>query len=253
MLISPVRLNLLSFKGANGLGVKKMLPNPQDYMYQPLCTTFEESEKKEKEYKDKVNSLCILKNGKLHPLIKEHLDESRFIFEFENQKPMCDTIKNAIQSQIIEVRDFDSKLFHSTDTTQTREKILKNGFDPKFISRTKFGPGFYFAFTEGDALEYNSAKLKARCKGKCARINGAYYDKIVSMPIAKSIEDFIGLEPCGYPVGKFNYEICSKILNEYVRNLFIEDLGYDLAYGSDRTTTCIVAHNPNAISEIEAF
>lgn len=92
MLISPVRLNLLSFKGANGLSVKKMLPNPQDYMYQPLCTSFEESEKKEKEYKDKVNSLCILKNGKLHPLIKEHLDESRFIFEFE--------IKNQCATQL---------------------------------------------------------------------------------------------------------------------------------------------------------
>ena len=67
MLISPVRLNLLSFKGANGLGVKKMLPNPQDYMYQPLYTSFEESEKKEKEYKDKVNSLCIFKKREIAP------------------------------------------------------------------------------------------------------------------------------------------------------------------------------------------
>ncbi len=253
MLITPIKLNSFSFKGASDFGVKNLLPNPQEYMYEPLFTKFEESQTKENEYKNKVNSLCILENGRIHPLIKGHLDESKFIFEFEGQKPMCDTIKNAIQSQILGEDDCDYKLFHATDTIETSKKIIENGFDPKYISRTKFGPGFYFAFTEGDALEYNSAKLQARCKGKCARVNGPYYDKIVTTPVTRSIEHFIGLEPCGYPVGKFNYEICLKILNEYVRNLFIEELGYDLAYGGDRNTSCIVAHNPKAISEIEQY
>lgn len=256
MLISPIA-NLkisapLSFKGASQtLGVKDLLPNPKEYTYEPLYTPFEESERKEKEYINKLTSLCISKDGTIHPLIKKHLDESKFIFELNDGKSELLNIKDAIKAKIRKEEDIDCTLYHATYTKETAKKILENGFRPEFISRTKFGPGFYFAFSEGDALQYNSAKLRARCKGKCANMDGAYYDKIATSAVTKSIEDFIGLEPCGYPISKYNYDVCTKILNEYVRNLFVNEFGYDLAYGSEKGICCIIAHNPSAISEIE--
>ena len=84
-------------------------------------------------------------------------------------------------------------------------------------------------------------------------MNGAYYEAISNNNVLNNICEFVGLQSKTYPFGIYDTEISEKILNEYVRKSFIEDFGYDLAYGSDGQTTCIVAYNPNSISDIEMF
>ena len=112
------------------------------------------------------------------------------------------------------------------------------------------GPGFYFSSSYGAAREYNSAVLKADCRGKCAHVDGPYFDRITDAGVTSNIAHFIGLKANGYGTARYEHDVARRVLYEYTRNMIVDELGYDMAYGSSRFDSCYAVYNPKAISNI---
>ncbi len=180
-------------------------------------------------------------NGKLNPVIKKFLDEKEFVFEVGN-KTEAGTIKKLVQSCIFNQRDIDADYYHATRSRETADKIIREGFDKNFISRTKYGPGFYFTMGEGDARNYGSSVLSAHLKGKAAVMNKNWFSAIDNSSAKKAI-------------GKFTNDSGSaeKVLNEYVRELLTDDLGYDFVYSSNGYSAGMVCMDSSKISNIRHF
>jgi len=230
------------------------LPNSSDYDYLPLSINPDKALRLKKEYSDKISDACFDDNGKLNPVIKKKLDESHFVFELEDGTPQVMTIKEALKSCVLSSRPVDMQVFHATFTKETAQNIIDKGFDPMRISRTEFGPGFYFAPSEGDAMNYGSAQLSVRLKGNMAIMDhGKYYQKIANSAVINSVRDFTGLKSTGYPTSEIEARSAEKIVNEYARNVLTEELGYDCAYGAGGGKNCLVAFNPKAISDVKLF
>lgn len=232
---------------------KDILPNPERYDYSPLFTDPRTGSAKRKEYMSKIMDICFDKKGELNPAIKKHLDESLFLFDTKDGAQKLMTFKDAIKASIKGERMIDTNLYHATDMKETVQSIIKNGFDPQKIARTEFGPGFYFAGSEGEAMNYGSAKLTARIKGKCAHVDGKYYERVKTWKMQDKLKKFIGLNSFGYPTQEVENSVTSKIINEYARNILVNELGYDCAYGAEGGKACFVVYNPKAISDIKAM
>ncbi|MBQ4123791.1 hypothetical protein IJD44_08760 [bacterium] len=252
--------SMMPFKGSSmsagkkkTMGVENELPNPQLYAD---CDNWNYPTKKKEEliadYKSKLKNIIFDADKNIDKRIVDFLDNQKFEIETSTpgvKVPM--TIKEAINASIKEVNDFDSYLYHATAWKEIGDEIIRTGFDPDKISRTKLGPGFYFSGSEGGAREYSSSVLRADCKGKCANVEAAYFEKITDAGVISAIKDFIGINNAGYAVNTAAYEFCSKILNEYARQYLVNDLGIDMAYGaSGRFETCFAVYNPNSISNI---
>ena len=75
--------------------------------------------------------------------------------------------KDAINAYIVDTLDEDTE-FHRVihgSSLESINNIINNGPDMRQTTTTTttnaFGPGMYFAFSEGDAHDYSSAKLMA--------------------------------------------------------------------------------------------
>ena len=250
-------LNLLQFQNkANTSFTRKKdivpLPNPNNYNYMPLETTLEKQKKLNTGYESALKTAFFDKNGELSEDIKDYLDNA--IFEFRTPAgPQYMTIKEKINDSIVREADIDSEMYHATWTTDTIEEIKKDGFKPEFIKRTKFGPGFYFSPNQAGAMDYGSAILKARCKGRCVYMKSAYYDKMNDSDIAPRLKEYLGLNSKGYPTANIETQTATRVLNEYCRSYLSDELGYDFAYGADRSGGAFVAHNPKAITDIDLY
>lgn len=229
------------------------LPNSDNYDYAPLFTDPNKGSELQKEYKAKLRGVCFDKEDKLHPAIKKKLDDSLFVFEQPDGTSKVMTIKDAIKGYIKPSREIDGEFYHATFVTEDAKNIIRNGFDPKRIKRTEFGPGFYFTPSEGDAMNYGSAKVKARIKGNCGHISGKFYEKINNYKTQEAVKKFVGMKSVGYPTQDIEREVASSIINEYARNIISQELGYDCAYGAGGGKACFVVFNPNSISDIEMF
>ncbi|MGM9993313.1 MAG: hypothetical protein ACI37R_01125 [Candidatus Avigastranaerophilus sp.] len=248
-----------SFKGTKvqtapkmTMGIERELPNP--YLYVD-CDNFNFPYNKREEliadYRAKIKNIILDAEGKPDKRIIEFLDNQKFEIETASGAKKSMTVKEAINSSIREVHDFNADLFHATGWREIGEDIIRNGFNPEKISRTKLGPGFYFSGSEGGAREYSNCVLRAKCEGKCANVEPSFFEKIASSVVISSLQDFIGLPHDGYSLNNASYELCTKIFNEYARHYLVDELGIDMAYGSSgRFETCFAVYNPKSISSI---
>mgnify|MGYP001026232760 FL=1 len=229
------------------------LPNATQYDYSPLFTDPRKGASLQEEYRAKLTDICFDKKGELNPVIKKKLDDSHFVFEQPDGTQKVMTIKEALKSYVKSSRPIDTSLIHATFVREDAMNIAKNGFDPKRIKRTEFGPGFYFSPSEGDAMNYGSAKVKARIKGNCAHMDGKFYEKINNYKTKEAVKKFVGLNSTGYPTQEIENSVANLVINEYARNVLYNEMGYDCAYGSGGGKSCFVVFNPDSISDIEMF
>ena len=54
----------------------------------------------------------------------------------------------------------------------------------------------------------------------------------------------------GVTVGLHEHNVARRVLYEYTRNMIVDELGYDMAYGSSRFDSCYAVYNPKAISNV---
>lgn len=237
--------------------------------------------RKENEYKEElVNTFFVtqeLPNGKsvkkLDPEIKERLDELEFEFEGPDGEKFSSDVKNAIEAFIQrdeEGFDVIRNLLHGT-MCESIDDIIKNGIDPMKCKRTVFGPGFYFAFSEGTAQDYSSAKLEADIKrtqkedgtkARIVRFDGDFYNKISNCALTTAVNDILGLDvgfdspynPFAPDYRRLNSEFISKVVDEYCRDILVNELKIDAGYGNARGYhSCLVVFNPDSIENVRDY
>lgn len=239
-------------KSQQTMGVEDKLPNPKLYAdCDNFMIPFNVRQELSEDYSKKVIDVCFDKNGHLDKRIKNFLDTTEFEIKTSDSgdtKKM--TIKEAIDSSIIRTYNAKGNFYHATTYKEVGDKIIEEGFDPMKISRTKFGPGFYFSPSEGGALEYSSCVLKSDYDGNCAHVDGPFYERITDSEANRKLGDFIGLKSNDYSIRNIEYEIITKIINEYSRDYLVNDLGVDMAYGSSRAESCFAVFNPNILSNV---
>ncbi len=238
---------------APSMGIEDKLPSPEKYAdCSNWAVPYEKRDVLKQEYYDKVMEAITDSNGKLDQRIVDFLDNKKFDIELTDSKQKKNmTIKDAIDAAIVRTGNVDFTAFHATFVKEIGEQIIKNGFDPSKISRTKLGPGFYFSGSEGGSLEYSNCLLMAELKGNCAQVSGPFFEKIIEAGPTQSLAKFIGLKSREYELGMAENSICEKVINEYARNYLVNDLGIDMAFGpSSRFECCYAVYNPDAISNI---
>lgn len=216
---------------------KDKLPNPKLYAdYNNPFVDWDTKDKLREEYCDKLYQVCFGQDKKVDSRVTEFLDTTEFEFKTANGSVKRMTIGDALKDSIQDVIPFNGTLYHATSTFETAQKILKEGFDPLKIARTKIGPGIYCTGSEGHAIEYSTAMVKFEYSGNCANVESEFYERIKNGNVLGSICDFVGMDTSEYPFGSDAYEVAGKMLNEYVRNYFINELGIDMVEG--RTGYC---------------
>ena len=207
----------------------------------------------------------------LVPGIKEEMDSRIFKFTDANCNEFEGTVKDIIERHIIyddNLKDKYERMFHGTDKNYIKD-ILENGPDVTRSSRVVFGPGMYFALSEGDAQAYSDGKLLADIvkttrqngeQGKFVRVNGAYYDRMAQSDVMRTLGKLLGTEVTGadyqgntpYYVPTSKMSVQNKVLNEYCRRILVDELGIDAAFALDSAYhTCIVVFNPDSITNME--
>lgn len=268
----------VNFKGDMGGGYMRIFDPAKEQI---------ERENYRKEFMDKIfvevadeNGNPILDNALrpktiLDPAIKEALDNSVFHFEGPDGEKFSGTIKEALEKYITYVDD-DSVIMYQGllhgCSQESLNDIIENGPDMKKISRSVFGPGMYFALSEGDAQDYSSAKVKAdivKTKrengeiGKFVRLKGAFYEKVTNMAVTNMACQLAGIDPesiyC-YPQGQPYYisqikqEVAKKLIDEYCRNILVDELGIDAGYGhAPYHHSCIVVFNPDSVQNASNY
>jgi len=244
------QFQMLNFKSAYSKN-ELSLPNAVDYEYVPIDTFFKKQNELEEAYRKALKETCF-PNGKLNKVIKEFLDETKFDFRKADGTVEQKTIGEKLSEAVLRVLECEGDLFHGTYTNEIAKKIIKEGFNPECITRTKCGPGFYFTSSEGEARNYGSSVLKVHCAGKQAIMKKDYYEEIMhKSDVMAKLCDFLDLKSLNYSTGKIQGEITVGIINEYCRNYIADELGIDVSYASSGRTAAIVVHNLNAINNIK--
>lgn len=149
--------------------------------------------------------------------------------------------------------------------------ILKYGPDFKKVKNTAFGPGMYFALCEADAQDYSPAKLKADVvkttrsdgsTGRFVRINDCFYGKIQNAQVYNKLKNILGIEADNSDydpytpayISAVKSEIPTRVLDDYCRNVIVNDLGVDAAYAcAPYHHSCIVVFNPESITNLSDY
>ena len=213
------------------------LPNPRLYAdYNNPAVDWDTKDKLREEYSDKLFQVCFGQDKKIDPRVTEFLDTTEFEIETKNGSIKKMTVGEALQDSISEVFPYSGTLYHATGALETSQKILKEGFDPLKIARTKIGPGIYCTGSEGHAIEYSTAMVKFEYSGNCANVESEFYERIKKGEVLGAICDFVGMDTSTYPFGSDAYQVAGKMLDEYVRNYFVKELNIDMVEG--RTGYC---------------
>lgn len=227
--------------------------------------------------KDEDGNLVTDKNSKvateLDPAIKQALDSTVFEFKGPDGKLFEGTIKDAIERFVIYDDNLPERfvgLLHGT-SRENIKAIMENGPDMRKVKNSAFGPGMYFALSEGDAQDYSGAKLMADVvrmqrndgeKGKFVRWDGNFYDKITNGNVISALDKILDIEPepleydpfRPYYIGRVKSEIPHRILDEYCRNVIKDELAIDAGYGTaPGFHSCIVVFNPDSIVNMSDY
>lgn len=254
------------------------------YVFDPAKEAIEE-EKYRNEMMDKFfvpiadsqGNVVTDKNNKpvteLDPRIKDALDSMTFEFVGPDGEKFEGTIAQAIERFVIfddNSQDSYNGLLHGTSQDSIKN-IIENGPDMRKVRTSAFGPGMYFALTEGDAQDYSSAKLQADVvkttrengeKGKFARFNTNFYDNIKNSQVMLALNEILDIEPepkeynpfRPYYFSKVKSEIPMRVFDEYCRNIIKDDLGIDAAYAFARGYhPCVVVFNPDSVVNTKEY
>lgn len=227
-------------------------------------------------YDDK-GKLITDKKGRVEmtllPEIKNRLDGSVFKFKDFNDEEFKGSIKEAFKKFIMNLDaqpEVMERLFHGT-SQESINAILEKGVRIPRSTNTYFGPGMYFAMSEGDAQDYSPAKLIADItrvtrkngeKGKFVRVYGDYYDRIKDAAILDTtqiIDDVTGINGRPLPNEPYyrlnaRYSLPLLILGEYCRRVLVDDLGIDAAYASaPHHHSCVVVFNADSVKNIQKY
>lgn len=229
MQINSARNNILPLY----FGSKNNAENKQT----PDAHAIKESDANSYPYPETKLEDCFNKNYELNPIIKKELDNSKFIIQTDNGEELL-SIKDAIGRFTYNDWGNMSKrgLYHACRYYEIVDGIISEGFKPEYISRTMYGPGFYFTGSEGDARNYGTAIMRADLEGHCVILDPKWYDKISNSGVLGKIEKFTNMD----------YKKTEKVLNEYVRSTMVEDLGIDYAHCMGN----YVCFNPNSIKNM---
>ena len=231
---------------------KDKLPNPRLYAdVSDFNCPWQKREQLQQEYRSKLIDACFDKNKRLNTKLVDYLDTTKFDFETKDGTVKKMTVSEMLENIVSNKRPYKGSLYHATGTTEIGQKIIKEGFDPFKISRAKIGPGFYFTSSEGHALEYSRAVLKCDYEGTCAYVEPEFYTKLKTGNVLGGICNFVGFDTSGYPLGMDSYDAAGKILDEYVRDCFVNKMGIDMAEGySSWNEHSIVIFNLDKISNL---
>lgn len=224
--------------------------------YMPVINFRGDSEKVLVTKKDEAGNKILDKYGnpviRLNPEIKKAMDKETFEFTGPDGEKFTGTVKEALLAYIRDIRDLDenrySGLYHGS-SLESIKKIKEQGPDPRKTTSVGFGPGMYFAFSEGDAHDYSGAKIKADLQkhkredgvtGKFAVFNGLFYRNIKTPEVAKKLQE---ITPTSTDI--------DSLLNDYCREILVDDLKIDAGYGFARSHhPCVIVFNPDVISNI---
>lgn len=257
--------------------------------YSRICNPAQEAIEKE-EYRQKLLSAYFSKaydksgnpvvcpdgevKTELDKSIVDKLDKSNFEFEL----PMGQGVfRGPIKQAIINFMVSDDRLpdgfcgvLHGT-SKENLASILSHGPNLRNARNTAFGPGMYFALCEADAQDYSPAKLKADVvraehangqRGKFVRLNECFYNKITTPEVYNALDKILDIEPepTEYDplrpsyIPTVKYEIPTRVLDEYCRNIINNDLGIDVAYATaPYHNTCLVVFNPDSIVNMSDY
>ena len=220
--------------------------------YQNKCNnarSYDERDAIKSEYYNKAMSVVFDENGKLDKRIVDYLENTEFPYTDGSNKTV--KIKDLMKDSIYRTRHIDFPMYHATSSEEAANNIIKNGFDPKRISRTLVGPGFYFSPSRDCTLMYNNHVLKAQIEGTCADVNSEKLQEIDKLDLYSTIGKFVGFEGNDYNIAVTDSHVMSKIVDEYVRTSFYEDFGIDVVDGNGGGVSCYAVYNPAAIKTIE--
>jgi hypothetical protein len=213
------------------------LPNPRLYAdYNNPHVDWDTKERLREEYCEKLFLACFDKDKKIDSRVVDFLDTTKFDIKTSNGSIKRMTVGEALKDSIEEIVPYSGSLYHATGSGEISQKILKEGFDPLKISRTKIGPGIYCTGSEGHAIFYSDAMVKFEYEGKCAYVQPEFYERIKNDEVLAPICNFVGMDTSTYPFGSDAYLVAGKMLDEYVRNYFVNELGVDMVEG--RTGYC---------------
>ena len=210
----------------------------------------------------------------LNPAIVDELDHAAFDFASSSGHGISrGSIRDAVSNFMINddtIPDSFHNVLHGT-SRESIENILKYGPDLRKTRNAAFGPGMYFALCEADAHDYSPAKLKAdviRSKrsnganGKFVRLNDCFYNKIANSEVYNKLNQILEIEPepLEYDplrpayIPNVKSEVCTRVLDEYCRNIIKDDLEIDAAYAAaPNYHTCLVVFNPDSVVNMSDY
>lgn len=228
----------------------------QSFYYTPLNFKGELNKELVYQFMDDVEINGKMKK-RLKPEVKEFFDNQTVTYKDSEGIEKEGSIKDALKSLILQRRDLDEwRMYHGT-TQKSIENILQNGPDMLECKEGAFGPGMYFAFSEGDAMVYSPAKITADIKGverengekgQKAIFNELFDKKFDTQKVTKTFEDEFGKK------ARFGFFTAKTVFEEYCRQIFTDELNIDAAYGHARCYQgVLVVFNPNSITNISKF
>ncbi len=158
--------------------------------------------------------------------IKNFLDKKTFEFKKSNGEVFNGTIKEFFENSIISSRSTKYlSLIHCTSTKDVAKDIIKNGLDWQKTSRTRCGPGVYFAPSVQVGIEQGAGSVP---------IEGTYIGEKESYPIFENrfYDSVTNNDDILNAVSKLTTDNPTKAINRYSHNLLCDDMGIDLLYAS---------------------
>ena len=172
--------------------------------------------------------------------IYSHLDSATIETE-EKKAPILEHLKDLFGEERTYI---ESSFLHKT---LHPDEITKEGFDVSKINITEFGPGIYFASSEGELEIYHGKTLSADFKGTCA--DGIHLDKYnrLNEQIENEIRNLLGINGWSQ-TALLEHEVLRKFVNEYARNQITDKLHIDGA--SCNNKHYFVVFNPDSLSNV---
>lgn len=175
------------------------------------------------------------------------LDELTFKYGENESASITDVLKELLSDDIEEI--FLEGLMHRT-MEENVGNILENGFDFSKIAKTNYGPGVYFANSEGAIQIYSGKTLQADFNGRAVRSEGLKNYNTFSNIVENELRKFLNMDMSfNFETGMIEHEVFSDFLNQYFREKIVNELNIDgaIALGSEGY---FVIFNPDSIKNI---